>query len=242
MEGALIGVLMISIGGAVTLFEYPRSPAFHLVPSDVARRCLIAAIVGVTVTALVYSPWGQRTGAHMNPAVTLAFLGLAKVSRWDAVFYIVSQFAGGLVGVVLVSAVFGAAFTEAPVAYAKTLPGLGGTSLSFFAELVIAACLMLTILEFANSKRARWTGVAVGALIAAAIALEAPISGMSINPARTFASAAPVMAWDHLWLYFVAPVLGTLLGAQIFNALGRRARCAKLHHAHGVRCIHCQAP
>jgi len=101
---------------------------------------------------------------------------------------------------------------------------------------------MFVVLSFSGAQRlARFTGIAAGMLVALYISFESPLSGMSMNPARTFASAAPAMLWQHYWIYLVAPTLGMLLGAQVFLT-GRgvtRLACAKLLHPADVRCIHC---
>ena len=98
---------------------------------------LYEVITGLTAVALIYSPWGQRSGAHMNPAVTLSFLRLGKVAPWDAVFFIAAQFIGGTLGVLLVATVLTEAFTGPPVRYAATLPGPDGELVAFVAELLI---------------------------------------------------------------------------------------------------------
>ena len=95
--------------------------------------------MGLTAVALIYSPWGKRSGAHMNPAVTLTFLRLGKIARWDAAFYVCAQFAGGLLGVLLSAAVLRDAFTAPPVRYVATLPGTLGAVGAFAAEFVISA-------------------------------------------------------------------------------------------------------
>jgi aquaporin Z len=86
-----------------------------------------------------------------------------------------------------------------------------------------------------------YTGIIAGCLVAFYIYAEAPLSGMSMNPARSFASAALAQHWNHLWLYFAAPLLGMVGGAQLYRRVtaGRRLACAKLQHAAEVRCIHC---
>lgn len=101
---------------------------------------------------------------------------------------------------------------------------------------------MLTILLLSASVRlARFTGLAAGCLVALYISFETPLSGMSMNPARTFASAAPGMRWEHFWIYVTAPVIGMLSAAQLFLTLRgvRHLACAKLLHPANVRCIHC---
>ena len=242
IEGGALGLFMVSAGVFATLFEYPHSPVHTAIASADLRRALIGVAMGLTAIALIYSPWGQRSGAHMNPAVTLTFLRLGKIHRWDAVFFIVAQFAGGTIGVLLVAALLGSAFTHAPVSYAATIPGSGGPWVAFFAEALISLVLIFTVLVVSGTPRiARFTGVVAGCLVAAYITFEAPFSGMSMNPARSFASAAPALMWQGFWIYVIAPVLGMLAGAQLFLLVRGREQlaCAKLIHPDNQRCIHC---
>ncbi len=242
IEGWALGSFMISAGFVATALGSPRS-AIHLAVDDPMLRNVIAGLaMGVTAIALIYSPWGKRSGAHMNPAVTLTFLRLGKTNSWDALFYIVAQTLGGTAGVLIVAALLGHDFTDAPVSYAATVPGAAGPWVAFAAELSISAVLMFVILSLSGTERfARFTGVAAGLLVALYISFESPFSGMSMNPARTFASAAPGMLWDHYWIYLLAPSVGMLIGAQAFLALRglQRLPCAKLLHPENVRCIHC---
>jgi aquaporin Z len=144
--------------------------------------------------------------------------------------------------VLVVAAIFGAAFTAPPVNFAITQPGPGGVVPAFIAEFLIAFGLMLAVLYCSERARiAPYTGIVAGCLVAGYIALEAPLSGMSMNPARTLASAAPALHLQHLWLYFVAPPLGMLLATQTHLMLrgANAGGCAKLVHTDSVRCIHC---
>jgi aquaporin Z len=242
IEGWALGMFMLSAALFATLLGAPQSPLTALLPDATLRGALVGIAMGATAIALIYSPWGQRSGAHMNPSVTLAFLHLGKITRWDAAFYIVAQFVGGLLGVLIGAALLGSAFTHPPVGYATTLPGPAGVPAAFVAEFAISALMMATVLTFAGHARlSRYTGIAAGILVAAYIAFEAPLSGMSMNPARSFASAAPAMRWEHFWIYMTAPVLGMLGAAWL---IGRRRMqvtlpCAKLVHGEQVRCIHC---
>jgi aquaporin Z len=197
--------------------------------------------MGATAIGIIYSPWGKQSGAHINPAVTLAFARLGRIAPWDACFYVVAQFAGATLGVALSRALLGTALAHPAVGYAVTVPGSPGLAVAFAAELAISFGLMTVVLASTASRAARWTGVFCGLVVAAYIALEAPLSGMSMNPARTFGSAAVGGVWTAFWVYLVAPPLGMLLAAQVW--LGRhvdgRAGCAKLHHLNDRRCIHC---
>jgi aquaporin Z len=196
--------------------------------------------MGVTAVAIIYSPWGQRSGAHLNPALTLTFWHLGKVRTWDAVFYATAQFFGGAIGVGVAAAALGAGLAHPAVSYAVTVPGASGAGVAFTAELVIAFVLMIVVLTVSNRPGLnRFTGLFAGALVASYIVLEAPLSGMSLNPARTVGSAVHAQVWTALWVYFTAPLLGMLAAAQLYVATRgtQRVLCAKLHHGNSQRCI-----
>ena len=191
IEGWALGTFMVTAAVCATLLEYPGS-ALHGLFAPLARRIFAGIAMGLTAIAIIYSPWGRRSGAHMNPSVTLAFLGLGKMRGIDAGFFILAQFTGGTLGVLLAAAGLGAPFSEPPVSYAATVPGMGGAATAFWAEFAISGALIFAVLLAQRSPRtAPYTGLIAGALVAIYIALEAPTSGMSMNPARSFASAAP---------------------------------------------------
>ena len=242
IEAWALGTFMVSAGVFSTLFSHPGSRLAALVPDGDWQRAWIGTAMGLTAIALIYSPWGRRSGAHMNPAVTLTYWRLGRVARWDGVFYIAAQFTGGVCGVLIAAALLRDAFRSPPVAYVATHPGMHGAAAAFAAEFTISALLMTVILRVSNSSRyANYTGLCAGLLVALFIALEAPVSGMSMNPARSFASALPAGIWDDLWIYFTAPVLGMQTAAawHIFQRGRRSVRCAKLVHTPEQRCIHC---
>lgn len=239
MEAAELGLFMLAACLFTVVLEHPSSFIRQAIETSVLRRLLMGAVMGLTAISLIYSPLGKQSGAHFNPAVTLTFFSLGRVEVWDAVFYIAAQFLGGALGVVLAVLGLGMLVADPAVNYAATLPA-GGTVVAFAAEFGISFLLMTVILASSNGQRfARFTGVFAGLLVASYITLEAPISGMSMNPARTLASALPGRLWDGLWIYFTAPPLGMLAAAAIF----RRRRglqgvlCAKLHHHNDKRCI-----
>jgi len=240
IEGWALGMFMISAGLFTILLESGASPVHALIANADLRRALIGLSMGLTAVALIYSRWGQRSGAHMNPAVTLTFLLLGKIHAWDAVFYCIAQFIGGLAGVYVVWAVAGNAFAAPDVNFIATLPGAAGAGAAFAAEAGISALLMLTVLEVsARPLLAPYTGLCAGILVATFITFEAPVSGMSMNPARSFASAAPAGLWQHFWIYVSAPMIGMAGIALARRMLSAPAGCAKLAHLAGVRCIHC---
>ena len=240
IEAACLGIFMVSACSFSVLLQHPGSIVRQMIPNASLRRLLTGVGMGLTAIALIYSPWGKQSGAHLNPSVTLTFFRLGKIEPWDAWFYVVAQFVGGTMGVLLSVLVWGEAIAQQNVRYAVTVPGERGSGVAFLAELVISFLTMTMILNVSNSARfARFTGVIAGALVATYITIESPLSGMSMSPARSFASAAPGRLWNSLWIYFTAPPLGMMLAAQVYLWLrGKHAVfCAKLHHDNDKRCI-----
>jgi aquaporin Z len=234
-------MFMISASVFATLLEYPGSPLYSAIANADVRRVLGGVAMGLTAIALIYSPWGKRSGAHMNPAITLAFLRLRHIERRDAAFYIAAQFIGGAAGVLLAAAVLGAAFTQPPVDHAVTLPRHGAFA-GFTAEFVISFLMMTMVLRASNSARyLRYTGLFAGLLVATFISVEGPFSGMSMNPARSFASAFPAGEWTGFWIYLAAPVAAMQAATALHLRLrgAQSVKCAKLLHTDDQRCIHC---
>jgi aquaporin Z len=229
MEGVALATFMMS------------ACAFGILLLPVAGflgRVMGGIAMGITAVAIICSPFGKRSGAHMNPALTLTFWSLGKIAAWDAVFYVLAQFAGGAAGVLISSWIFGAALTR--VNYVATVPGPGGAWLAFAAEFAISFLLVTAVLYASNSPRLmRFTPLIAGSLVALYIAIESPISGMSMNPARTFGSAAASGIWTAIWIYFLAPPLAMLAAGQLYRRTRgvHRVFCAKFHHYNDQRCI-----
>ena len=245
IEAWALGTFMISAALFTALLEHPDSPVQQVIPGAFVRRAIIGLAMGLTAIALIYSPWGQRSGAHLNPAVTLTFLHLGKIKPWDAAFYITAQFGGGVAGILLAKVVLRTALAHPLVNHVATVPGPAGAGVAFVAETAIACGMMLMVLFVTNTPGiARHAGLFAGTLVFLYIAFEAPLSGMSINPARTLASALPSGVWTAGWIYFTAPVLGMLLAAQIYRRVSDLSptACPKLHHGAKQRCIFCGHP
>jgi aquaporin Z len=229
----------------VLLFD-PSQPAVTAIPDAAMRRVLMGIAMGVTAILIIHSPMGRRSGAHFNPAITLTYLRLGKIGGWDASFYVVFQFAGGVAGVGFSALMLGRSLAVPDVDYAVTVPGKYGAGGAFLAELFMAALLMGVVLAVSNRPRvARYTSCFVGVLIALYILFFAPVSGFSINPARTTGSAVFAGVWTAWWIYFIAPVAGMMCAAEAYRAgLGAdRILCAKLHPDPSYRCpFRCHYP
>jgi aquaporin Z len=243
IEAAALGTFMVSAVSFTVLLEHPASPMRSVLPDAFLRRVLTGLAMGLTASALIYSPPGRRSGLHMNPAVTLTFLRLGKVRVVDAAAYVLAQLTGAT-AVMAVSVWVARAWVGDPaVNFVQTLPGPAGPAVAWGGEAAISAGMMLTVLTMSSSRRwAGFTGIGAGALIALYITFEAPLSGMSMNPARTFGPAAVAGTFAPLWIYCTAPLAGMLVASELHVRLRgtHTVRCAKLHHDHRYPCIfHC---
>jgi len=243
IEAACLGLFMVSAATFASLLRHPASPLSLTVTSFMpapVQRIPMGIAMGLTAAAIIYSPLGRRSGAHMNPAVTLTFLRLGKVEPRDAVAYVAAQFAGGSLGIVAATQLLGGLPAHPAINYVATVPGASGAAVAFVAELAMSFGMMLMVLSTSNTPRlARFTGAFAGMLIAIYITVEDPLSGMSMNPARTFGPALLAHSIRSLWIYFTAPLLGMLTAAELYvRTIGaQNVRCAKLHHPLGGPCI-----
>ena len=147
MEAWGLGAFMVSAGVFATLLEHPGSPVRGAIEGGDVRRALMGVAMGATAIGIIYSPWGKRSGAHINPAVTLSFLRLGKVNPIDAGIYILAQFVGGTIGIVLVWVVLGTAFSNLPAHFINTLPGESGVAIAYLTEAAMAFGLMLMVVS-----------------------------------------------------------------------------------------------
>lgn len=238
IEAWALGTFMISACVFGTLLGYPASPVVQTIQNPMLLRVMMGIAMGLTAILIIYSPWGKRSGAHLNPALTFSFFRLNKIDPADATFYVIAQFIGGITGVMVASFFIGKGISHPAVHYVATLPGQSGLAAAFAGEFIISFLMMTMVLNVTNSpKLANYTGIFAGMLVATYIIIESPISGMSMNPARTLGSAVPAREWSTLWLYFTAPMLAMLAAAQFFTWSHRVPICAKLHHDNNQPCI-----
>jgi aquaporin Z len=238
IEAWCLGTFMISACFFGVLLFSSSSP--FLVFNFTLRNLLMGIAMGSTAIAIIRSPLGRRSGAHFNPAVTLTFLRLRKIRPTDAIFYIVFQFLGGVTGVLVAYLILGGLLADSAVNFVATVPGSYGAGAAFAGEAIISFLMMTMILFSSNSPRmSRYTPIIAGSFVALYIALESPISGMSMNPARTFASAAVANHWMSWWIYFLAPPAAMLAASEFFvRTRGLNSvLCGKLDHFGTSRCI-----
>ena len=208
MKAALLGAFMVSACVFGVLYGFPGSPVRQAVSSGFARNLLAGLSMGLTAFFIFYSPWGKQSGAHINPSVTLTFFRLGKIRFWDALFYMAAQSVGAVLGVLLVAQFLPEEISYPTVRYVVTIPGPWGPWVAFIAEFIMAAGMMSAVLYFSNNSRlSRYTGFVASLLVAVYITVEAPLSGMSINPGRSFGSALASGIWNDFWIYLTAPLL-----------------------------------
>ena len=241
IEGWALGMFMISASVATVLLYDPRSPTFGLIENEFWKRALMALAMAGTAAAIIYSPWGKRSGAHMNPAFTLSFWVMGKINTVDAVYYALFQFVGGLAGSLLSYVLTGGLLADPQANWAATVPRPQGVAAALFSELIIAFILMFVVAVMLNSKFDQLIGIAAGGLIFLYVLYESPYSGFGMNPARSFSSALPADTWTAFWVYLIAPPTGMLTAVFVHSyVLGLPADFTqpKLNPNYVTRCIH----
>jgi aquaporin Z len=233
MEAAELGTLMLGICLFGTLFYSSASPLADLALPHSIKALLMGFCVAATTFLIIRSPFGRRSGAHFNPAITLTYFWLGRIHRWDALCYVVAQFCGALAGVFVARQILGMHLSAAPVQYVVTTPGSYGNTTAFLAEYLLSGVLMGLVL-FATNHRilARFSPLLVASLTIFYYAICSSIAGFSVNPARTFSSAFFAWFWWGVWIYFAAPCLGMLTAAAIYIRAAGPAKvyCAKVFH------------
>ena len=232
---------LVFVGLSAVVFDFsPGLPLVHLLPDASARRLLTGLIFAGSGSLVAISPFGKLSGAHINPSVSLAFWAHGKLHALDLLGYIVGQFIGASIGETALALVWGPYLKS--VQYGMTLPGAGYPLwIVFLAEMALTLLLVLLIFTFVSSHRLmHWTPLMVWLLVATMVWLEAPISGTSLNPARSFGPALLAWFWHDQWLYYIAPPLGALLAVGLFRVLAAGERdvlTGKLFHVSHYRSV-----
>jgi aquaporin NIP len=175
----------------------------------------VSLVFGLIVLAMIYTV-GHISGAHMNPAVTIGFFSAGRHPRAEVAPYVLAQ----LLGATAASLVLKSLFMGQPTDLGVTMPA-GSEWQSFVLEFFLTLLLMFVIMGVATDDRAEGelAGIAIGATVGLEAAFGGPISGASMNPARSFAPALASMNFAHQWLYWAAPILGAVAGAQAYRLI-----------------------
>jgi aquaporin Z len=225
MEASGLAGFIIVASLVTTVLEHPDLFVMQggLGYHPLLRRVPLGLLLGTYIATIVYL-FGERSGAHINPAVTAAFFYLGKINYVNAAFYVAAQFLGATFAAILMTVVLGVYYEHPSIHYVTTVPGSGSHAIykALIAEFTISFILMFVMLIVISSKRLeKYAFIVTGVLIAIYLVVETPYSGMSMNPARSFGSAFAAGEWRYLWIYFAAPILAMLAAAQCFNLLKR---------------------
>ena len=222
-EAMGVALFMIASCGTAVLFHHPDSPVRQFLgESKLLRRSVQALVIGVFLLVIIFNPAGKRSGSHINPAVTLSFRYLGKISTADAFWYITFQCGAAVLSGFVMYQLLKTWYPHPDVNYnlSAPKPGMGGWPIAFLAEFFISTLLMLVTLTTLHSEKFRKkNGLFNIGLIMLYIIVEAPFSGMSTNPARSLGTAAGALNFIGYWLYVVAPISAMFLTTALFRRL-----------------------
>jgi len=223
---AVFALVFAGCGAAVANAEY----------GEALGTVGIGLVFGLVIMVMVYAT-GHLSGAHINPAVTLAFVLTRHFPRNEAAAYIAAQAAGATLAAVLLLAVW----PDQPAELGATVPTIGaGSALAY--EIVLTAFLMFVIMAVATDTRA--VGAAAAIAIGGTVALDAlfggPVTGASMNPARSFGPALASGTWTDFWIYLAGPIIGAAAGALAYQSI-RGHPTASTPHDDGARPVRLSA-
>jgi aquaporin Z len=222
--------ILLLLGLSVVIFMFGAgSPAEQIIPNMKIRQVITGFLFGSVGGSIALSPIGKVSGAHINPAVTLAFRLFGKIDLKTSFGYIIAQLSGAIVGC-LPLLVWGSMGRS--VDFGATVPGAGYSILTvLLGEIITTFCLVSGLVIFIGfHKIRRFTPFMIPFLYAIMVPLEASISGTSTNPARTIGPAIISGEWQGWWIYWVGPIIGTLIASVALSAVAKKITEAKLYH------------
>lgn len=223
----------------VALLESARSPARAAIGSSGARLVIIGVAFGLLAAAVACSPIGRRSGAHLNPAVTLGFWLRGHTPGRDAVGYAAAQVAGALTASIVFSLAWGTWARTVQTARTVPQPHLSPVVVAGIEAALTFGLLTVVFLMLSSQRTARWTPAAVTGVLAGLIWAGAPHTGASMNPARTLGPDAVAGIYTALVSYVVGPLAGAALAAVGFGVFTHRTTLtAKLFHDSSYPSVH----
>lgn len=222
-EALGLAIFMISACFFSAMLFAEKSPWHTIIPGEMLKNILMGLMMGLTALFIFYSPWTAPSGSQINPAVTLTFLRLDKMCRYDAMFFAIFQITGGTIAVFIMQQLMGNILTDPPVNSSVTVPGKPGMWWALITEFVIAFITMNMVLFTSHHKKLKkYTRIISGILVCSWVILAGPVSGFGMNPARSFASALPSGTWTSFWIYMFIPFTGMLSAAEFFLFMKRK--------------------
>ncbi|MBS1600246.1 MAG: aquaporin family protein [Bacteroidetes bacterium] len=221
--------LLIFFGLSVVIFNWGENSVIaKAIPSIQIRRLITGFLFGSVGCFVTISPVGKISGAHINPAVSIAFWLRGKMKMTTMIGYVVAQMIGAAIGAffLLIWGDMGKS-----VQFGITLPGDAGVMKAFAGEVFTTACLIFYLYIFIGTKSLRnYTPFGIPFLYCILVWAETALSGCSTNPARSFGPALVSLNFTHYWIYWAAPLTGLLL-VTIFFRLRRMARIYRMESA-----------
>jgi aquaporin Z len=222
--------LLLMVGLSIVILMFGSgSPLAEWIPNIKLRQAITGFLFGGTGALIAISTLGKESGAHINPAVTMSFWLFRKIDSRTALIYVAAQLTGAVIGTLplLLWGQFGQS-----ISFGATTPGASYTTQNALLGEVITTFTMVSLLAiFLGFRQIRpYTPALFPFLYAIMVPLEADISGISTNPARSFGPAVISGTWDSWWIYWVGPLAGALLACIFTSRLAKRITTAKLYH------------
>jgi glycerol uptake facilitator-like aquaporin len=212
--------------GVVTIVRWVigPSPISRAIPGIHAELWIVGVAVALLLSGLILSPMGRVSGAHTNPAISLAMWRFGVFPGTGVVPYAIAQLIGSALGVVAAGQVWGRVVTEPPVAYAALQPGPGWSTWELFAieALGMAVIVFLVGVCLAVQRLTPFVPWIIGAVVGTGIAVLGTVTGGSLNPARQFGPAVVSGQTRFLWVYLVAPLVGAAIAAWLREKIQNR--------------------
>jgi aquaporin Z len=229
----LVGTTLLLLGGlsAVCADFAPGSPVASVVRDHSLRLLITGLLFGGTGSLVAVSPFGRRSGAHLNPALSLAFWRRGHMHPHDLVGYVSAQVVGAFTGTALVRWLWGGKARAVHLGITEPRHGLGPLAAASIEAFMTMALVGVILIMVSSATTATWTPVAVWLVVAVLVWQGAPWTGTSLNPARSLAPAVLLPDTANLWVYIVGPLAGALLAVEAFKLVpGMDTRTAKLFH------------
>jgi aquaporin Z len=222
--------LLLMAGLSIVIFMFGNgSPMAQLIPAVKVRQAITGFLFGSIGASIALSPIGKVSGAHINPAVTMVFWLFRKIEGRLAITYILAQMTGAIVGC-LPLLIWGQMGRS--IHFGGTFPGDSySTQTALLGEVITTFIMVSLLVIFIGFRRIRqFTPFMFPILYAIMVPLEADISGISTNPARSFGPAVISGQWESWWIYWIGPLAGALLASLACSLLAKRITIAKLYH------------
>lgn len=208
-------VLAEAIGTFVLVFTGTGAIMVDVITEGIITHLGVCFVFGAVVTAIIYTI-GHISGAHINPAVTLGFWSSQVLPKYKVLPYVAGQFCGGILASLLLRITLGNIANMG-----ATLPSNGDWLQSLILEMILTFILMFVVLGSGLDRRAHigFAGIAIGLTVTLEAIFMGPITGASMNPARSFAPAMIANLWQNQWIYFVGPIIGVQLAVWMYRQL-----------------------